>query len=146
MKRSTCRMAAVTTAGSLALLLAAAPAATAQEYAAPAPEVVIGGEVVMRIRSGAGGLTPEERADAVRRRLGPILTMPDLQAEDVWVQQREQGRTAAVYVRDRLLITADRNLARANDTTPGRLAEKWANLLREVLPQVEVEVRSPGGD
>lgn len=106
-----------------------------------APEVVIGGRVVMRIRTGAGGLTPDERADAVRRRLGPILTMTDLSPEDVQVVQREAGATASIYVRNRLLITADKNLARANDTSPGLLAEKWAEILREVLPEVQVEVR-----
>lgn len=133
-------------AGTIALTalcgaLAAPGTARAQETPGSA-EVVIGGEVVMRIRTGAGGLTAEERADAVRRRLGPILTLTDLSPQDIYVRQRGRGQTAAIYVRDRLLITADRSLAQANDTTPGLLAEQWARNLREVLPQVEVEVRS----
>lgn len=107
------------------------------------PEVVIGGQVVMRIRTGAGGLTPAERAESVRRRLGPILTMPDLEASDIRVHQRLPGQTAAIYVRDRLLITVDRNLAEANGTTPRILAFKWRENLRGVLPEVAVEVRTP---
>lgn len=123
-----------------ALLTGVSLPAAGQESA---PEVVIGGQVVMRIRTGAGGLTPEERANSVRQRLGPILTMTDLTMQDVAVRQRRRGQTAAIYVRNRLLITVDRNLAQANDTTPGALARTWAANLREVLPDVRVEVRTP---
>lgn len=49
------------------------------------PELVIAGHVIVRLRSYAGGLTPEERAYDLRRRLGVIFTLPDLRAEDVEV-------------------------------------------------------------
>lgn len=109
------------------------------------PELVIGGHVVMRLRSRAGGLTPQERAYSLRQRLGPILTLPNLTPDDVQVRQRRPGQTASIYVRQRLLMTVDRNLAQANNTSVGGLAEQWARNLRETLPQVNVSVRMSGG-
>lgn len=126
------------------LVVAIALPAGAQQAPPAVPEVVIGGRVVMRIRTGAGGLTPDERAEAVRVRLGPILTMPDLRPSDVRVRQAHRGRTASIYVRNRLLFTVDRNLARANRASPRTLAYQWARTLREVLPQIQVEVRTSG--
>jgi hypothetical protein len=108
------------------------------------PELVIAGHVVMRLRATAGGLTSEERAYSLRQRLGPILTLPNLTAEDVRVRQRREGQTASIYVRNRLLVTVDRNLAKANDTSIEGLAAHWARNLREALPRVNVAVRMSG--
>jgi hypothetical protein len=96
----------------------------------------LGGQVVMRIRIGAGGYTPQQRADAVRARLTPILGFAGLKAADVTVRQTRPGQDAAIYVRDSLLITVDRSLAGANGTTPEALARVWADRLRTVLPRV----------
>lgn len=96
----------------------------------------LGGEVIMRIRVGAGGYTPEQRADAVRGRLAPILGFSGLKASDVTVRQSRPGQTAGIYVRNSLLITVDRNLAAANGDTPEGLARVWAEKLRVVLPRV----------
>ena len=108
------------------------------------PELVIAGHVVIRLRSRAGGLTSTERAYNLRQRLGPILTLPNLSAEDVVVRQRRSGQTASIYVRKRLLITVDRNLARANDSSIEGLAFHWARNLRQALPLVNVTVRMSG--
>jgi hypothetical protein len=106
------------------------------------PQVFIHNRLIMTIRAGAAGLSPEERADAVRKRLGPIITRPDLTAEDITIRQEKKYQDAGIYVRDRLLITVDRNLARANSTTPRVLAEQWAENLREALPLVNISVRN----
>jgi hypothetical protein len=105
------------------------------------PELVIAGRAVMRLRARAGGLTPLERAYSLRQRLGPILTLPNLTAEDVTVEQERNGQTAYIYVRQRLLVTVDRNLAAANNTSVEGLAATWARNLRNALPQVNVTVR-----
>ncbi len=105
------------------------------------PELVIGGRAVMRLRATAGGLSPDERAYDLRRRLGPILTLPNLSANDVTVYQAKPNQTASIYVRNRLLIKVDRNLAQANSTSIGGLAIQWANNLRTALPQINVTVR-----
>lgn len=108
------------------------------------PQVVINDRIIMSIPTGADGLTPAERANVVRLRLGPILTMPDLEAEDITVKQRQSGQTAAIYVRNRILISIDRTLAEAHKSTPAGLAQKWAGNLREVLPEIKVAVRNSG--
>ena len=105
------------------------------------PELVIEGRVVMRLRAQAGGMTPEERAYNLRQRLGPILSLPNLTAEDVVVRQIRPGQTASIYVRDRLLVTVDRNLAKANQTSIEGLAIQWAQNLQRALPKVNVAVR-----
>lgn len=105
------------------------------------PELVIEGHVVMRLRAQAGGMTSEERAYNLRQRLGPILSLPNLSSADVVVRQERPGQTASIYVRDRLLITVDRNLAKANQTSIEGLAIQWASNLRQALPRVNVEVR-----
>jgi hypothetical protein len=105
------------------------------------PELTIGGHTVMRLRATAGGLTPDERAFDLRRRLGPILTLPDLIAADVTVRQERPRQTASIYVRGRLLVTVDRNLAKANNSSIINVATQWANNLKETLPQVNVAVR-----
>jgi hypothetical protein len=113
-------------------ILLAPPARAQMEDTA----IDLGGEVVMRIRVGAGGYSAEQRADAVRGRLTPILGFAGLKASDVTVRQSRPGQDAAIYVRGSLLITVDRSLAGANGTSPEGLARTWADKLRDVLPRV----------
>jgi hypothetical protein len=116
----------------LATMGAALPAAAQTDETA----IDLGGQVVMRIRIGAGGYSPQQRADAVRARLAPILGFAGLKPADVSVRQTRPGQDAAIYVRNSLLITVDRSLAGANGTTPEGLARVWADRLRTVLPHV----------
>ena len=97
--------------------------------------ISLAGEVVIRIRTGAGGYTAEQRADAVRTRLTPILSLPDLSAKDVTVQTRNPNQSN-ILVRGHLLLTVDRTLALANGEKPVQLAQAWAAKLRETIPQV----------
>lgn len=92
----------------------------------------------MRIRTGAGGYTAEQRAEAVRERLVPILSMENLTPDDVAIRQTRPNQDAHIFVRDRLLITVDRTLTQANGGgDPYTLASAWAEKLRMVLPQVK---------
>lgn len=102
------------------------------------PLISISGEPLFRIRAGAGGYTAEQRADKVRERLIPILSLPNLQAADIAIRQSRAGQDASIYVRGLLLVTVDRTLASANRTKPFLLADHWANRLRAVLPRVSV--------
>lgn len=118
--------------------MAATPATFPHIYV---PELTIAGHTVMRLRATAGGLSPQERAYDLRRRLGPILTLENLTANDVTIHQERPRQTASIYVRDRLLITVDQNLAKANNSSIANLAQQWANNLKTMLPQVNVSVR-----
>lgn len=102
------------------------------------PLISVSGEPLFRIRAGAGGYTAEQRADQVRERLIPILSLPALMADDVVIRQSRPGQDAAIYVRGLLLVTVDRTLASANRSKPFALASHWAERLRDVLPRVSV--------
>ncbi|MGQ9487249.1 MAG: hypothetical protein ACUVTY_12125 [Armatimonadota bacterium] len=104
----------------------------------PVGEVTVGGEFILRIRFSAGGMTPQQRADAITMRLRTILTDPDLKPSDVVVKPIAGGE-AGIYVKDHLLVTVDRAHADFHKTTPIKLGEVWAKHLREVLPQVTVK-------
>ncbi|GIV16304.1 MAG: hypothetical protein KatS3mg022_1739 [Armatimonadota bacterium] len=120
----------------LALLLATfGPCWAQQEQPA---EVTVGGELILRIRFSAGGMTPQQRADAITMRLRTILQDPNIQPSDIVVKPIAGGE-AAIYVKENLLVTVDKKHAALNKTTPLKLGEIWAKHLREVIPQVNVK-------
>jgi len=125
-----------TLAVTLALLFTMFPLTFAQEE--PPGEVTVGGELILRIRFSAGGMTPQQRASAITQRLVNILQDPDIQPSDIVVKPIAGGE-AAIYVKDNLLVTVDKKHAALNKTTPLKLGEIWAKHLREVLPQVNVK-------
>jgi hypothetical protein len=88
--------------------------------------------MIMRVRIGGGGYTPEQRASQIQERVNRILSSGPVLANDITVGQW-QGETA-VLVKGRLLFTADWQTARFNRTTPQLLAEQWAERMRGVLP------------
>lgn len=118
------------------VLLAALSLCFAQQE--PPGEVTVGGELILRIRFSAGGMTPQQRADAITVRLRTILQDPDIQPSDVVVKPVAGGE-AAIYIKDNLLVTVDKRHAEFHKTTPLKLGEIWAKHLREVIPQVNVK-------
>jgi len=98
-------------------------------------EVVVGGMVVMRIRTAAGGYSATQRAEEVAARLNKAfregLTWNDFRVGE---QNRE---TAVLTTRGDLIATADRFHAQANGTTPTLLAQAWdTNLVQALGGQV----------
>ena len=124
-------------AASLALLCAASPPAGA---IGPG-EVVLGNEIVFRLRVPAGGLTLQQRGDLLQERLNEVLAITDLTENDVTVLPTRCGPT--IYVRGKKLLTVDTETAKASGMKPAPLARLWARRLAAVLP--EVNVRLPGG-
>lgn len=104
-------------------------------------EVTLGGEVIIRLRVPAGGLTLEQRGDLVQERVNQLLAITDLTENDVTVLPNRYGPT--IYVRGRKLITVDAETATAAEREAGSLARAWARQLAAVLPLVNV--RLPGG-
>ncbi|MBI3946412.1 MAG: hypothetical protein HY321_10875 [Armatimonadetes bacterium] len=99
-------------------------------------EVLVGSNVILRIRAAAGGLTPTQRAQTIARRLQDVLRQEGLTPQDVRVA-RVDGEYA-VMVRDDLVITADAYQAALNRTTPRRLATTWRNNLADAVATVAV--------
>jgi hypothetical protein len=98
------------------------------------------GQTLFRIRTGGGGYSAEQRAEAVRERMVPILSLENLRPEEITVRQTRKYQDATIYVRDRLLITIDQEMARSNgNNDPGALAQQWAERMRRILPTVSVK-------
>lgn len=104
----------------------------------PPGEVTVGGELILRIRFSAGGMTPKQRAAAITSRLRTILQDPTITPEDIVVRPIAGGE-AAIYVKENLIVTVDKQHARLHRTTPLQLGEIWAQHLRKVIPQITVQ-------
>jgi hypothetical protein len=96
--------------------------------------VFVGGTPIMRVRFGADGYSPEERAAAIQERLNKMLSMGPIVSTDITVEQA--GTDAVVLVKGQLMFTADRATARYDTETPLQLASGWADKLRSVLPEL----------
>lgn len=93
-------------------------------------EVLVDDQVVLRIRTSAGGLNPTQRAQVVADRLN-MLMGDSLQPEDITtgiVNGQE-----VVLAGGEILVTADPAHARLNGTTPILLAEQWADNIRTAV-------------
>ncbi|MDQ2798813.1 MAG: hypothetical protein M3Y13_04115 [Armatimonadota bacterium] len=119
-----------------AIVLAAALTLLDAAVSANAPSttnaVFVGGTPIMRVRVGAAGYTPAQRASAIQERLNGILAHGPIRPTDITAEP--QGSEAVVRVQGRLLFTADGATARFNQATPIELANQWADHLRMVLP------------
>lgn len=89
-------------------------------------EIMIGPEVVIRIRRELGGYTIGMRAQAVVER-----TAQAGKAADLVRPVRLDGGSAAVSANGRIVVMVDEQTASANGTTSWRLATEWANNIRK---------------
>lgn len=109
---------------------------TAPVAARPASSnaVFVGGTPIMRVRVGAGGYSPSQRATQIQERVNKLLGQGPIRRDDIAV--RQAGNEAVVTVKGQLLFTADWATARFNHTTPLALATGWADHMRRVLPSL----------
>ena len=104
-------------------------------FAAQPGDVLIGDDVVLRVRFPAGGYTVQERAELIMLRINELLGSKPFNPSDVKVAV--QNKEYVVMVGDNLIITADSATAKYNKSTPQQLAEIWAANLRRVIPQAK---------
>ena len=115
-----------------------APAPPASSFA----DLTLGGYPVLRLRSSAGGMTPQERIDHIMDRLTPLLGVPNIHPSDVVVYlppaDSHINRAPVIYALGRKLITVDSATVAAagGGGTPLLVASKWAARLQQVLPRV----------
>jgi len=111
-------------------------------------EVSINGNVVLRLRVGAGGFTAEERALIIRQRLSDLVAV-GIEPSDVHAGM-VRGQWV-VLAGDSLIITADAEHARGNDMCTAYLAEIWACNIAAALggepgpPSATIAGSWPGG-
>lgn len=100
-------------------------------------DIAVGGEFVMRIRTGAAGLTQDQRVNAVTERLVPILSMPNLSAQSV--HEIYHPNSVEIWVGNHLLITTTPADAKANGLNLHQQTKLWADSLKKVLPELNAK-------
>lgn len=98
-------------------------------------DVVVGNELVLRIRVAGGGMTIEERRDIVTQRINELLGSAPFDPSDVKVTT--VNKATVIMVGDKMIVTVDKETAEINKTTPQKLAEAWAATLRRVIPKAK---------
>jgi len=103
-------------------------------------EVLIGDQVVIVLRTSAGGYVPLERAEVVASRLRAALG-EELGARDIEVMPVAGG--SALYIGDRLIVTANQAEADAQGATPEALASLWRSNILGALGIADVSPEAP---
>ena len=112
-----------------------------EAIANPTGEMIIGYQVVLRIRTAAGGMSIQQRVDQITTRLNRQLGSKDFDPNLITV--RKYGGEYAVMHGDSLIVTADSATAAYNKTSSKELATKWAANLKRVIPMAKALTESP---
>lgn len=104
----------------------------------------VAGRQVLRLHATAGGMTPQERVEALDERLTNILSEGEtrLGAEDIAL--KTSNGEVIITVRNKLLVTVTRQDAEANSTTPQELGRRWLVNLRNTLPLLAPRLNKHG--
>ncbi|MBM3499800.1 MAG: hypothetical protein FJX74_14160 [Armatimonadetes bacterium] len=94
-------------------------------------EVVINGQVAIRLRTTFDGLPPLQRAEQAAARLKRAIAMPGFHPSGIRVGKVTDG--VALIASDKVLAIADAPQATLLNTTPEKLAQGWASALRKAL-------------
>ncbi len=104
-------------------------------------EMIIGYQVVLRIRSAAGGLSIQERVDKVTTRLNRRLGGKPFDPALITVR-RYCGEYAVMH-KNCLIVIADSKTAAYNKTSSEKLAKEWAANLKRVIPLAKAKTEGP---
>lgn len=113
----------------LLTLITGLPAAAQDEVPG---SVVVGDQVVLTLRTSVGGITPEERALIVNRRLQRVLTNPELRPELVRTEEQPTG-TVRILIGPLNLLEVTPEDAEAKGSPLPNLAREWSLRLRDAL-------------
>jgi rare lipoprotein A len=94
---------------------------------------------VLRFRHSAGGMTPVERANAVRSRLAIFLEQGGNPRD---IKPGLEGASVVIRAGETALVTIDTKTADKSGLTTKQLAFQWTNLIRKALG-AELLVRTP---
>ena len=132
---------AISTIAVLLALLALPALSELQAIAHPTGKMIIGNQVVLKIRSAAGGMSIQERVDQVTTRLNKRLGSRAF--DPTLITVRRYGGEYAVMHGDSLIVTADSKTAAYNKTSSEKLAKQWAANLRRVIPLAKSRTEGP---
>ncbi|MEO0397579.1 MAG: mechanosensitive ion channel domain-containing protein [Cyanobacteria bacterium P01_A01_bin.137] len=106
---------------------------------APA-RVVLGGEELFTIQAGVGAFSPEDRAQAITKRLVDVAGDASIGAADIRV--KGQGETLNVVLGERILVTVTAADAMAADQPQSILVENYRDIVRQAVVQYREEQTS----
>lgn len=98
--------------------------------------VYLGGFMLLRMRTPAGGFSAEQRAAALQMRANALLQLGKGIPRVTTVRT---GKDVNIFTDRNLFVTVTQADARANHTTTDKLAAIWASRLRTILPQATPE-------
>ncbi len=98
-------------------------------------DIALGGEFILRLRTGSSGYSLEERARIVEERLVNVLGTP-LQPSDIRLKEVKPNAQYEIYVRQKLLLTVTPEDAKAAQMSIKQLAQHWLRALRTKLPEL----------
>ncbi len=105
-------------------------------------DVMMVGSLLLRVRCPAAGFSVQERTSAIQERVNDLLILGGIDLDKVRVVRL--GKSAAVYIGEKLLVVADPCTAKANGTTPLILANTWAKRFKEIYPDVFPKLPNAG--
>ena len=94
-------------------------------------EVVVNGQVALRLRTTFDGLPPLQRAEQAAARLKRAIAMPNFHPSGIRVDRVTDG--VALIANDKVLCIADQAQATLLNTTPSKMAQGWASSLKKAL-------------
>lgn len=94
-------------------------------------EVVVNGQVAVRLRTSFDGLPPLQRAEQAAARLKRAIATPGFHPSSIRVEKVTDG--IALVANDKVLCIADEAQAQMLKTTPTKLAQSWAAALKKAL-------------
>jgi hypothetical protein len=126
----------------LALVSVAAIPGRAQEQDPNRGAVYLCNEVAVRIRVAAGGLSADDRREAVRLRIVRAYAVETVTASNI--RLTPQGNDWVIAVGRTTLLTVTEADGRANGTTAAALARVWTARLRDLMPRCRPQPLVPG--
>jgi len=93
-------------------------------------EISINNQVVLRIRTEAGGFSIAQRTELVADRLKKIVAA---KVDPAQIMPAVQGNDIVIKAGEKFIVTVDQGSAKANGTTTRVLGYVWANQLRQAL-------------
>ena len=98
--------------------------------------IIWDGHLMLRVRVGAGGMTPQQRAAEIELRLEDLMAdqfAHDRQSLVGRIRVRPVGNEAVIETPERLLLTVTQADARANEATVPWLAQYWRGRIEAAM-------------
>jgi len=96
-------------------------------------QVWLANSPVLTIRNGAGGYTIEQRVRELQQRVNDLMQFG---GNTPMFTTIKSGTDCNIYADNKFFMTVTKEDARANQTTPGKLASVWINRLNTIIPKV----------